>query len=161
MLVQSRLIEHYGEIAKNLERMLFAYDCMKYLKKITPAETDDENYYLTLKNLLESLNDENIDFNLIKLWWLVKLLDLSGSKLELYKDGELKDLYESQTYTFSVGTARLMPKDGGVIDASAIKVLRLMEEGKTPAQLSKLKSIQLLALNIYKELETASRDLLD
>ncbi|HRV75913.1 MAG: DNA repair protein RecO [Candidatus Nomurabacteria bacterium] len=160
-IVQSRLIEHYGEIAKNLERMLFAYDCMKYLKKITPAETDDENYYLTLKNLLESLNDENIDFNLIKLWWLVKLLDLSGSKLELYKDGELKDLYESQTYTFSVGTARLMPKDGGVIDASAIKVLRLMEEGKTPAQLSKLKSIQLLALNIYKELETASRDLLD
>lgn len=53
-----------------------------------------------------------------------------------------------------------MPKDGGVVDASAIKVLRLMEEGKTPVQLNKLKGIQLLALNVYKELETASRDLL-
>lgn len=159
-IVQTRLIEHYGDIAKNLERMLFAYDCMKYLKKITPAETDDEAYYLTLKSLLESLNDENVDLNLIKLWWLVRLLDLSGSKLELHRDGELKDLFESQTYTFAVGTARLMPKDGGVVDASAIKVLRLMEEGKTPLQLGRLKGVQLLALNVYKELEAASRDLL-
>jgi DNA repair protein RecO (recombination protein O) len=159
-VVQTRLVEHYGEIAKSLEKMLFAYDCMKYLKKVTPDETDDESYYLTLKNLLMSLNDESIDLNLIKLWWLVRVLDFSGHGLDLHKDGELKDLFESQTYTFSVGSARLMPKDGGVVDASAIKVLRLIEEGKVPAQLAKLKGIHLLALNVYKELEAASRELL-
>ncbi|MDQ5914055.1 MAG: repair protein RecO [Patescibacteria group bacterium] len=158
-VVQTRLIEHYGDIAKSLERMLFAYDSMKYLKKVTPAETDDESYYLTLKNLLMALNDETIDLDLIKLWWLVRVLDFSGHGLDLHKDAELKDLYELQTYTFSVGAARLTPKDGGVVDSDAIKVLRLIEEGKVPVQLAKLKGIQLLALNVYKELEAASREL--
>lgn len=160
-VVQTRLIEHYGDIAKNLERMLFAYDCMKYLKKVTPAETDDESYYLTLKNLLISLNDESIDLNLIKLWWLVRVLDFSGHGLDLHKDADLKDLFESQTYTFSVGAARLTPKDGGVVDSDAIKVLRLIEDGKVPAQLAKFKGISLLSLNVLKELEAASRDLLN
>lgn len=159
-VVQTRLIEHYGDIAKNLERMLFAYDCMKYLKKVTPTETEDESFFLTLKNLLMSLNDEAIDLNLIKLWWLVRLLHFSGQGLDLYKDAELKDLFENQTYTFSNGSARLMARDGGVVDGDAIKVLRLIEEGKVPAQLAKLKGIQLLALNVFKELEAASRDLL-
>lgn len=159
-VVQTRLVEHYGEIAKNLERMLFAYDCMKYLKKITPSETDEESYYLSLKNLLESLNEESVDLNLIKLWWLVRILDISGHTLDLYKDDQLKDLFESQTYTFTAGTARLQARDGGVVDSSAIKVLRLMEEGRLPVELAKLKGIQLLALNIHKELEVASRELL-
>jgi DNA repair protein RecO (recombination protein O) len=109
-VVQTRLVEHYGEIAKNLERMLFAYDCMKYLKKITPSETDEESYYLSLKNLLESLNEESVDLNLIKLWWLVRILDISGHTLDLYKDDQLKDLFESQTYTFTVGTAPLLAR---------------------------------------------------
>ncbi len=160
-VVQTRLIEHYGDIAKNLERMLFAYECMKYLKKVTPAETDDESYYLTLKNLLASLNDEEVDLNLIKLWWLVRVLEFSGQALDLYQDGEMKDLFELQTYTFSVGAARLVAKDGGVVDVNAIKVLRLMQGGKTPVELANLKGIALLALNVYKELEVASRNLLN
>jgi DNA repair protein RecO (recombination protein O) len=160
VVVQSRLIEHYGDIAKNLERMLFAYDCMKYLKKVTPEETDDESYYLTLKTLLESLDKEDVNLSLIKLWWLVRVLEFSGHSLELHKDAELKDLFESQTYTFSVGSARLTAKDGGVVDSDAIKVLRLIEEGKTPIQLAKLKGILLIANNVYRELEAASRELL-
>ena len=107
-----------------------------------------------------SLNDESIDLNLIKLWWLVRVLDFSGHGLDLYKDAELKDLFESQTYKFSVGAARFTPKDGGVVDSDAIKGLRLIEEGKVPSQLAKLKKISLISLNVYKELEAASRDLL-
>jgi DNA repair protein RecO (recombination protein O) len=160
VVVQSRLIEHYGDIAKNLERMLFAYDCMKYLKKVTPEETDDESYYLSLKTLLESLNKENVDLNLIKLWWLVRSLELSGHSLELHKDVELKALFESQTYVFGSGNARLVPKDGGVVDSDAIKVLRLIEEGKSPVQLAKLKGISTLSKNVHRDLEAASRELL-
>jgi hypothetical protein len=53
-----------------------------------------------------------------------------------------------------------MPKDGGVLDVNAIKVLRLIEEGKTPIQLAKLKGILLIANNVYRELDAASRELL-
>ncbi len=158
-VVQSSLLEHYGDIAGNLERMLFAYDCMKYLKKVVPEETDDERYYLTLKNLLSSLNN-GVGLDLVKLWWLVQVLDFSGHGLELRKDVTLKDLFENQTYTFSVGSARLNPKDGGVVDSSAIKILRLMQEGKSPVKLAKLKGINDLSKKVYRELEAATKDLL-
>lgn len=170
VVVQSSLLNHFGDIAGNLERMLFAYDCMKFLKRITPEETDDENYYLSLKNLLEALNDSKIDLNLIKLWWLVRVLELSGHGLELYKDAKLKQLLENQDYSFVVGSARLIPQDGGVVSSDAIKVLRLMQEGRPPKVLAKLnsslklrttgKSVDSLSKKVYRELEAASKELL-
>ncbi len=160
VVVQSRLIEHYGDIAANLERMLFAYDCMKYLKKITPEETDDDGYYLSLKVLLDSLNRPDIDLSLIKLWWLVQVLSLTGNGLELQKDAELKKLFENQSYGFVGGSARLVVKDGGVVSSDVIKVLRLMQEGKNPAQLAKLKGVDILSKKVYRELEAASKELL-
>jgi DNA repair protein RecO (recombination protein O) len=160
VVVQSSLIEHFGDIAGNLERMLFAYDCMKFLKKITPEETDDENYYLNLRFLLEALNDSKIDLNLIKLWWLVRVLDLTGHGLELQKDAKLKQLFEGQDYGFVVGSARLTAKDGGVVSSDVIKILRLMQEGRVPKDLAKLKDINVLSKKVYVELELASRELL-
>ncbi len=161
VVVQSRLFEHYGDIAKNLERMLFAYDCMKYLRKVTPEDTDDEGYYLTMKVLLESLNSDLVDLNLIRLWWLVRALRFSGHGLELQKDAELKPLFEQQTYTFTIESARLQAKDGGVVDANAVKILRLMDSGKTPLELSRLKGIGELSKKVGRELEAASKELLN
>lgn len=158
-VVQSSLLEHYGSIAGNLERMLFAYDCMKYLKKVVPEETEDARYYLSLKNLLDSLN-KSVGLDLIKLWWLVQALEFSGHGLELRKDASLKNLFENQSYSFTIGSARLMPKEGGVVNSDAIKILRLMQEGKSPIQLSKLKGVNELSKKVYRELEAASKELL-
>jgi recombinational DNA repair protein (RecF pathway) len=133
---------------------------MKFLKKITPEETDDENYYLNLRFLLEALNDSKIDLNLIKLWWLVRVLDLTGHGLELQKDAKLKQLFEGQDYGFVVGSARLTAKDGGVVSSDVIKILRLMQEGRVPKDLAKLKDINVLSKKVYVELELASRELL-
>lgn len=140
-VVRTNLVEHYGAIAKNLERMLFAYDCMKLLKKITPESTDDVDYYLTLKTLLASLNDDLIQLELVKLWWTVKLLELSGHALDLNQDAMLKPLFEQQSYTFEQSTARLVPSDEGLIDSKIIKILRLFSQGKSPLNFTNNKSL--------------------
>jgi DNA repair protein RecO len=160
-IVQTKLLEHYGGIAKNLERMLFGYECMRQLKRIVPEMADEDGgdeYYLSLKILLESLERENVGLNLIKLWWQTKTLEFAGQNLELHKDAELKKLFEGQNYSFMMGTARLTPKDGGVINSTAIKILRLMAEGRKPAELAKLKGVEQLSATLYKELEAAVRE---
>ena len=113
---------------------------------------------INLKIFLESLERENVGLNLIKLWWQTKTLEFAGQNLELHKDAELKKLFEGQNYSFMMGTARLTPKDGGVINSTAIKILRLMAEGRKPAELAKLKGVEQLSVALYKELEAAVRE---
>jgi DNA repair protein RecO (recombination protein O) len=160
-LVQSELVEHYGEIAGSLERMLFGYDCMKQMRRICPEETEDQGYYLSLKALLSALNNLKIDLVIIKVWWQVIMLDLSGQRLELYKDDQLKRLFEGQDYAFAAGSARLTAKDGGSVNSDVIKILRLMQEGKDLGTIAKLKGASDLLRDVAKDLEPISKDILD
>ncbi len=140
-IIQSDLMEHYGDIAKNLERMLFGYECMKQMRKTCPEETNDTAYFLTLKNLFINLNKLSTPLDLIKIWWAIQTLKLNGEQLELYKDFEQKTLIPNHNYSLTSETYRLQQDLNGRIGHDQIKILRLLSEAEDLSQLARLNKI--------------------
>jgi len=137
-LISSRLIKHYGDIVKDVNRTMLGYDLIKQLHKATEDEPESE-YFTLLEHAFEALNDHGVDVGLIRLWFAIQLLRIAGHSPNLQTDITGAKLHAEQRYVFSFDdmTFAIAPAGQGM-QASHIKFLRLAFQGYQPRVLQQV-----------------------
>jgi DNA repair protein RecO (recombination protein O) len=123
-IVSTKLEKHYSNFLKDLDRVNFAYDCFKKINKITD-DNIDENYFLILKSLLETLDDKKVPLAVIGVWWCSNLTKMTGHKINTEKTLDNKNFKEDAKYVFDTGSGGFIEATKGSIGPSHIKYLRL------------------------------------
>jgi DNA repair protein RecO (recombination protein O) len=123
-VVSTRLIKHYGQIVKDLDRTNLAYALLMRLNKATEDATEAGYFYL-LQEAFEALNDSSINLELINLWFNMQLLRLAGHTPNLRTDVSGQKLTADQTYTFDSENMRFTDDEDGKFSADHIKFMRL------------------------------------
>lgn len=138
-LIHSRLITHYGNIVKNLERTQLAYELMRITNKATEDVAESE-YFNLLNEGLAALDNHEIDIHIIETWFYMRLLKLSGHAPNLYEDIDGKKLDSKNTYNFNIDRMRfaLAESEQGMFNASHIKLLRLGFNAQKPSLLQRV-----------------------
>ncbi|MBI4034443.1 DNA repair protein RecO [Candidatus Saccharibacteria bacterium] len=138
-LISARLIKHYGEIVKDLERTTLGYEFLRLVNKATEAAAESA-YFETVKKGLAALADRTIDLGLIDLWFRLQLLKISGHSPNLQTDRNGKKLQAANTYDFHMDHMHFVPvaSKRGKYDARHIKFLRLADSASEPKTLQRV-----------------------
>jgi len=136
-LISTRLVKHYGDIVKDMERTNAAYEAMKMINKATEDKPEAE-YFNLLQTALESLNDTTIDLRLINAWFAAQLLRLAGHTPNLRSQNNGQKLQAGLTYDFNFDSMSFEP--GEAFNSDQIKFLRLLFSENTPTTLQRVKA---------------------
>ena len=112
-LSSARMCEFFGEILKDFERTEFAYYAIKKISGLC-EQIESGDFFEILLIIFRSLNNSDIDLNLIKKWFNFKVAEFSGDEINLESD------------------------KNGKFGANDIKFLRLMVSSE-PKIISKIK----------------------
>lgn len=134
-LISSRLIKHYGNIVKDLDRTNAAYEATKTINKAT-EDNPEQAYFDLLTTALESLDDSSIDLGIIQSWFPAQLLRLGGHTPNLRTQHGGQKLEAGQTYNFNFDNMSF--ESGETVGADQIKFLRLLFSENQPKTLQKI-----------------------
>lgn len=134
-LISSRLIRHYGDIVKDLERTNLGYALIKRLDKAT-EDSPENDYFELLKTAFESLDDPAIGRQLIELWFNAQLLRLAGHTPNIRNTKEGDRLESDKIYNFDYESMSFEP--GDIFNSDAIKFLRLLFSHNRPKSLARV-----------------------
>jgi DNA repair protein RecO (recombination protein O) len=134
-LISTRLIKHYGNIVKDLDRTNVAYELIKTINKAT-EDRPEQSYFDLLVALFESLDDKSIDLELIQAWSAAQLLRLGGHTPNLRTQHGGKKLQAAEAYEFNFDKMSFEP--GETYGADQIKFLRLLFSENLPKTLQKV-----------------------
>ena len=128
ILTGSRLIEHYANIAKDINAMRLAGNIMKDADRHSEQIKSGDFLDLLRQALktLDQLASEKTDFEIIHIWWLLNLWRISGEELNLHTDNAGQALSESEKYIWSPSDRSLQASEHGQITSDHIKFLRLL-----------------------------------
>lgn len=148
-LISTRLKIHYGNIVKDLERTEIAYEIIKITNKAT--EDDPEvGYFNLLQESFRSIDDNQIDPKLTKLWFSLQLLKLSGHVPDLALDINDDKLTSDKTYDFDIERMRFgVPAERqGNFNGDHIKFLRMCVGAQSPHLLQRVQGGDALANSV-------------
>ena len=148
ILTSAKMRHFYAGILGNLERLELASEIIRAVNRLSEQVDSPELFDIT-KQVFEALgetneqqpNDMNTDkmnmdrsqkdmvampLRLVKTWFNVNFLRLSGEELNLHFDTSGQPLRPDQTYAWDSLERALVPQNRGGITAKHIKLLRLM-----------------------------------
>ncbi|MBW3568828.1 DNA repair protein RecO [Candidatus Parcubacteria bacterium] len=137
MLTSSRMDKFYGNITSDIDRAMYAYDCLKNVNKLTVDEEGSE-YYPYLSNVLASLNDKNLPLGQIKIWFGLKLLNLIGVEPNLKTLSTGAPLPPNKKYNFDFDHQCFAVHESGKYNQNHIKILRYLNSKKLFVKINKL-----------------------
>ena len=155
-LISSRLVRHYGNIVKNIERTNLAYELLKIINKATEDEPEPA-YFKLLDQSLAAIDDPALDINLTKLWFEMQLLKLAGHTPNLHTDSAGVKLAKSKTYSVNLEQMSFEPASRGRLKASHIKFLRLGFAAAGPRVLQRIDGADQLAATCASIIQTMLR----
>lgn len=139
-LVSSRLVEHWGEIVRDIDRTMLAYELMKRMNRIT-EDGADESYFHILRRTLGALNSAVISAQLTELWFCMQILQATGHSPNLHNSGDGSALHKAEQYNFDFDAMCFNVHPAGVFTASHIKMLRIAQNCSTPEVLHRIQGI--------------------
>lgn len=140
-LVSTRLVQHYDQIAKDLQRTMAGYDLIKQLHKATEDQPEAE-YFTLLKDSFEALNDLQVPLSLIQFWFTAQITRLGGHSPNLQTDEQGKKLVPDQLYDFDLDHMSFVANPlSGRFGVNHIKFLRLVFAGNSPKVLSQVQGM--------------------
>jgi DNA repair protein RecO (recombination protein O) len=148
-LISTRLVKHYGNIVKNLDRTNLAYDLIKMTNKAT-EDNPESAYFDLLTAALEALDDDSIGLQLIQAWFAAQLLRLGGHTPNLHKEQGGKKLEPGQSYDFDFEKMSFYP--GQTYNTDKIKFLRLLFSPNSPRAIQKVLESPKLAAQLQAPL---------
>jgi DNA repair protein RecO (recombination protein O) len=154
-LISTRLIDHYGNIVRNIDRVQLGYDLIKQLNKATEDEPE-ASYFHLLETAFQALDNNEIDAGLIKTWYQAQLLKLAGHAPNLQTDTAGNKLQENQKYNFDFDEMSFSPQPNGRFSAGHIKVLRLCFSQHDPQMIHKVDGAGNLIPKIQPVIKTIS-----
>jgi DNA repair protein RecO len=143
-LVSARLVSHYGHIVKDIDRTMLGYELIKQLNKATEDELESDYFYV-LEQAFVALDDPAVTVELIQLWFSAQLLRLSGHTPNLQTEPDGTKLAVERTYEFSFDDSAFFARPEAPYGSDAIKLMRLVFHGSTPAVLAKVRGSDALA----------------
>ncbi|MEK7602897.1 MAG: DNA repair protein RecO [Patescibacteria group bacterium] len=123
-LVSARMQTNFSQIVKDVDRTMWAYEAQKIIDNHTEQRTE-KAYYVILLDLLSSLNELSIELSVVKSWFLMNFLFLSGHGMNLDTDINKTSLQEDKNYQFSISDSAFFENDSGPYNSRHLKFLRL------------------------------------
>lgn len=142
-VVSTRLITHYGNIVKDLDRTHAAYGFIKALDKAT-EDAAEADYFELLRQAFEALDDYGIGLDVINLWFSMRLLRLAGRAPNAETDTDGRNIQNGKRYDFDSERMLFSEAPKGVYDYSHIKLLRLSARLTAPKFLQRISNIDKL-----------------
>jgi DNA repair protein RecO len=157
-LISARLNKHFGTIVKDIERTMLGYELIKQLNKTTEDEPEPE-YFELLQQAFEALGDATIDVRLIRFWFDVQLLRLSGLAPNLQTDVEGSALNAAGEYNFDFDHMAFTTATvgRGHFRADHIKFLRLTFNGNPPKALQRISKLDEIMADVASLVSQMSR----
>jgi len=145
-LVSARIQTNFGQVVKDVERAIWAYEMLKITDQHT-EENAEPGYYQILTKTLVSLDNHKIDLSIAKVWFYMQFLNLSGHGMNLASDIKSRPLVENTKYQFSVQDGAFFKIGTGQYDSNHIKFLRLCIKN-SPNGLNKISYANKLAHDV-------------
>ncbi len=143
-LISSRLVRHYGNIVKNIERTQLAYELLKTINRAT-EDKPEAAYFKLLDQSLAALDDPALDINLTKLWFEMQLLKLAGHIPNLHTNSTGAKLADSKTYNVDFEQMCFEPASRGLLSANHVKFMRLGFRAGRPQTIHRINDAARLA----------------
>lgn len=124
-LISTKLVSHYSEIVKDISRTNTAYTLLTTIDNVTEDNCGVEYYNLLLKTI-SSLNNININIELIEAWFYANLTKILGHEPNLITDKNGYSLAEKAKYNFDYDLMCFDKNNNGQYSSSEIKLLRLL-----------------------------------
>ena len=142
IVTAARLDTFYKNILTDYDRLQLGYEAIKQITKATSA-IEEPAFFDLLEQTYESLNDLEVDVQLVQVWFWLQLAILLGLGLNLQSDVEGKKLVEGTTYTFSQSDHGFIENKKGHFTSDHIKLLRLLsaQSPKVASHVSGVKNI--------------------
>lgn len=138
-LVSSRLIQHYGNIVKDIQRTMLGYEFMKRLQKVIEESAGGE-YFVLLQTGIAGLDNLEIPIEVVETWYNMQLLQMTGHSPNLQTDSTGAALKSGKTYIFEFDEMTFTPGPDGEPSTDVIKYLRLAFVTASPAALAQVKA---------------------
>ena len=136
-LTSARLDKNYGDILKDIERVQYGYELLKILHHATEDETETDFFNL-LQTALDGLNDLDVPLAVTQLWFLARLLVVSGHMPDLERGSNAHKLSEQPAYNFDHETMAFFASSRGLYSPNDIKFLRLAFRVREPRILARV-----------------------
>ena len=137
-LTGTRLVKHYGQIVKSLERTNAGYEMIRLLKQAT-EDAADPGYFILMENAFGALDDPAINLDVVELWFRCRLIRLSGHSPNLHSDVDGNELQQSKTYNFDFSRMAFQPTNSKTgFSSSTIKFLRLNLGSNQPKVINRI-----------------------
>lgn len=124
-LVSTRLVKHYGEIVKDLNRTELAYAMLKTIDK-TLEDTAGDEYFDVLHESLAALDNPSIVPVLSELSFQMRTLQLLGHVPDFSTDSRGVRLDPEARYAFDFEKTAFSSVPDGPFDKNHIKLLKLL-----------------------------------
>lgn len=144
-LRSSRMINHFGNIAKNYDKTQVGFSILKRINQLTEENTE-KSWYDLAKTGLQALDYLSLSSEVIEFWFEMNLMRLSGRQPDLKTDASSKPLSESHNYYFDKSQGQLVSLKSSKIRSEHIKFARLVYS-LSPQTLSKIKGAKKLSLD--------------
>jgi DNA repair protein RecO len=136
-LLSSRLLKHYGEIVKDINRTMLGYEFIKYLAK-TIEDSAGGEYFDLLQTGIAGLDKLDLPIEAVETWFNMQLLQLTGHAPNLRTDTTGANLESDKMYLFSFDDMTFAPGHEGEASTDLIKYLRLASATESPALLGQV-----------------------
>lgn len=124
-LTSSRLVTHYGEIVKDIDRTNTAYTVLTTVDSVTQDNCDIDYYNLLLRSI-SALDKPEYNLSLIEAWFYMNLIKIMGHEPNLTTDREGYSLAEASSYSFDQDDMCFVRKAEGQYTSRHIKLMRLL-----------------------------------
>jgi len=148
-LVSTRLLQHYGNIVKDINRTMLGYDFLKRMNRLT-EEAAGQEFYDLLRATLEGLDDLELSADLVDLWFTMQLMFITGHGPNLRSDTEGNKLSKDDNYLFDFDTMAFRQQANGPFTANHIKLMRLGAGTNEPTVLKQVKDTDVYASEALK-----------
>jgi DNA repair protein RecO (recombination protein O) len=152
-LISSRLRTHYATIVRDLDRVQLGYQFLKQLHKATEDQPEPAYFELAVQ-VFSALDTEQVDIDLIELWYQAQLLRLAGHTPNLKTDINDQKLAVSERYNFDFEIMAFSPHPQGGFGAAHIKTLRLLFSDHQPKQLYNVEGLSKLLREVQPLITT-------
>lgn len=139
-LVSSRLITHYGNIVKDLDRTMFGYEMLKILSRVLEDEGGEEFYELLVSHL-QALDTLSSPKDLAESSFLLHLMRLLGHLPNFTHDVKGGELPKEGSFQFNIDDMAFFALPSGPFTQNHIKLLRLISHNP-PESLLKIAQLK-------------------
>jgi recombinational DNA repair protein (RecF pathway) len=125
VLTSARLVQFYGRIMQDYDRMQFAYLVIKLVGKASEM-VDEPEWYDILAEVLMGLDAHSIPLELVQAWFYLRYAGLLGHELSLFHDTSGEKLSVDRQYRYDESDQGLRVVAHGELGSEHIKLLRLI-----------------------------------